>query len=127
MKVYLPFLTLLFALQLKAQTIERQVIASGGAEFVSGNVQLQQTIGEAFISAHENSSASLMEGYQQANVKFVSLNPLSPAEASIFPNPVENWLQIQADIAFDYLRIYDVQGKLVKEQKLNGQTLIELS
>ena len=96
MKKYTFVLFLLFAtLFVKAQ----EVISSQGDTYtnVSGNIDF--TIGEVITFTGSNVENQLTQGFHQTNWSFVSIKDHVPSfNALIFPNPTEDFLNIQASV-----------------------------
>lgn len=46
---------------------------------------------------------------------------------TLFPNPAEDVIQIESPQKIDAIQIYDLQGRLVKSEELNGRTSLNVS
>ena len=120
MKKYTFVLFLLFAtLFVKAQ----EVITSQGDTYtnVSGNIDF--TIGEVVIFTGSNVENQLTQGFHQTNWSFVSIKDHVPSfNALIFPNPTEDFLNIQASV-FEMVSysLYDEVGKLILKGVLSSE------
>ena len=120
MKKYTFVLFLLFAtLFVKAQ----EVISSQGDTYtnVSGNIDF--TIGEVVIFTGSNVENQLTQGFHQTNWSFVSIKDHVPSfNALIFPNPTEDFLNIQASV-FEMVSysLYDEVGKLILKGVLSSE------
>jgi hypothetical protein len=120
MKKYTFVLFLLFAtLFVKAQ----EVISSQGDTYtnVSGNIDF--TIGEVITSTGSNVENQLTQGFHQTNWSFVSIKDHVPSfNALIFPNPTEDFLNIQASV-FEMVSysLYDEVGKLILKGVLSSE------
>lgn len=104
----------LSAVSAAAQSIERQVIASGGGSF-SGSMLVDWTIGETVVATATTGSVILTQGFQQP--PSASLNTKSPDAAGIkaWPNPSPGmvtlaWEQMPGDAA---IQLYNATGALV--------------
>jgi len=127
MKKYTFVLFLLFAtLFVKAQ----EVISSQGDTYtnVSGNIDF--TIGEVITFTGSNVENQLTQGFHQTNWSFVSIKDHVPSfNALIFPNPTEDFLNIQASV-FEMVSysLYDEMGKLILKGVLSSEkTSLEVS
>ena len=120
MKKYTFVLFLLFAtLFVKAQ----EVISSQGDTYtnVSGNIDF--TIGEVITFTGNNVENQLTQGFHQTNWSFVSIKDHVPSfNALIFPNPTEDFLNIQASV-FEMVSysLYDEVGKLILKGVLSSE------
>tara|TARA_B110000285_G_C14942650_1_gene522795 strand:- start:2 stop:466 length:465 start_codon:yes stop_codon:yes gene_type:complete len=120
MKKYTFVLFLLFAiLFVKAQ----EVISSQGDTYtnVSGNIDF--TIGEVITFTGSNVENQLTQGFHQTNWSFVSIKDHVPSfNALIFPNPTEDFLNIQASV-FEMVSysLYDEVGKLILKGVLSSE------
>jgi len=108
---------MVFLTNIRAQSIERQTIASSGAE----SSQLSWTIGEPVSGTYEQGELILTQGYQQA---YYSISQKIEETAinyniKVYPNPVRENLFINIPpSAHSYnLEMYDVTGNKVYEQK----------
>ena len=127
MKKYTFVLFLLFAtLFVKAQ----EVISSQGDTYtnVSGNIDF--TIGEVITFTGSNVENQLTQGFHQTNWSFVSIKDHVPSfNALIFPNPTEDFLNIQASV-FEMVSysLYDEVGKLILKGVLSSEkTFLDVS
>ncbi|NBC56972.1 MAG: T9SS type A sorting domain-containing protein, partial [Bacteroidetes bacterium] len=51
----------------------------------------------------------------------LSTNEFSKNEVSVYPNPVDNLLNISSKTALSQLIIYDIKGKIVSKKSLNQE------
>lgn len=112
--IFLIPIIALSAMTASAQSIERQVIASGGGSF-SGSVLVDWTIGETVVATATTGSVILTQGFQQP--PSASLNTKTPDAAGIkaWPNPSPgmvtlSWEQMPGDAA---IQLYNATGALV--------------
>lgn len=75
-KLYISFLLLLLTFVVKSQSLERKVVASGGATSTSGGITLSFTIGEAIINTASFSGYTLTQGFQQPSIVSVGYDSL---------------------------------------------------
>jgi len=96
----------------------QEVISSQGDSYSYSTGGLDFTIGEVVTSTVSNGEKTLTQGFHQTNWSFVSIeNHFTNYEAIIFPNPTDDFLNIQS-ISFENVNysLFDEMGKLV----LNG-------
>ena len=120
------FLSLLSTLSVSAQ----EVVATQGDSYSNASANIDFTIGEVIIDTGTDSNNDITQGFHQTNWNFVGLEDYAPNyEATIFPNPTEDVLNIRTDM-FDNVTytLYDSQGKLVMQNILSAeQTSIQVS
>ncbi|MBU6325340.1 MAG: T9SS type A sorting domain-containing protein [Bacteroidetes bacterium] len=80
---------------LRAQTLSRSVIASGGNSFSSSSLQADWTIGETVIGSFNGSSLLVNQGFQQGPDAAAS-SVKSPAKGHmhLYPNPSNGILNL---------------------------------
>lgn len=61
-------LSLLCAMSVHAQSIEREVVASGGNTISDGNITLDFTVGELVVSTITDGTTTLTQGFQQGSI-----------------------------------------------------------
>lgn len=116
---------LLFALllaggSLRAQSIERSVIAALGASAEAGNIQLEYTVGEAVVRTLSNEETTLTQGFHQGTLQTTDLQGL-PLEVNykLYPNPVTTdlWLSMDGPNLDFQAIIYNAVGQPVGAQR----------
>jgi hypothetical protein len=118
-----PVIMLLFAFQfLQAQSIQNDVISSGGASVSTATLKMDYTIGEPVIETFSTGGNVLTQGFHQPNITLTSIEkPESLNDIQVFPNPVEDELTIeipaQYESAFIY-RLFDINGKLLVQSSV---------
>lgn len=129
-----------------AQSIDNKVMAGAGKSYVKPTAQLEFTMGEPFVKTLTKTQCSISQGFHQPSLTVVqvvidadgnmeevdgsidtNLRTELPARAEInvYPNPATDYVNItisgeefhQAD-----LHLYDMQGKLVGQMELNGNS-----
>jgi len=126
LKILLIALSLIsYAMTLKAQTLDRVALSSGG---ISSDT-INATIGEIFVFSVSESGISLDAGAQsdQNNTggmtTTVTKTEISKAVLLVYPNPVEDFLNLQINglssetVSF---QVYDATGKLVLQYNSVG-------
>lgn len=121
MKIFFAFiLAALASFHTTAQTIERQVIASGGTS-VTSPVQFDYTIGEIAITPVTVGNLTLTQGFQQPYFVVIPGNSMFPYLV-IYPNPT-NGDAISRFILPSPSRmtisIYNAAGQLLSSEVVN--------
>jgi hypothetical protein len=110
---------------LQAQNLDRVAISSGG---ICSNT-INATIGEIFVFSVSASGISLDAGSQSDEgnsgglITSVSKTEITRSEILIYPNPVDDYLNLQINglssenVSF---QVYDVAGKLIMQQNSVG-------
>lgn len=123
MKKNTPFLGLLLLIAYGSGA--QNVTATSSGEGNVGNMNISYTIGETFISTHQNGNSILTEGFHQ------SINPVTVVEENIlfwtlkvFPNPTTSILQVHfKQVKFENLKISlcDITGRVIQTSRVIGQ------
>ena len=113
------------------QTIQNDVIASGGGHAVTGNIDMEFTIGEPVIETFEETNLTLTQGFHQPSLVLTSIEePDMLTNISIFPNPVSDELSIEipADYSSKILyHLFDINGKLLQSGEFySGSNKLEM-
>ena len=118
MKTIASIFILICPLMALAQSIERDVVASGGAYETSANMSLSYTVGEPVIETKSTSSIVLTQGFQQTNVEPVGIEvPAKNLSISAYPNPTASRVVLELETAKEKevsVQVFDVQGKALK-------------
>lgn len=121
---------LLFSLLTTITVSAQEVVSTQGDSYSNGNGSIDFTVGEVIIDTGTDGTNSLTQGFHQTNWNFLGVEDFAPEfEASIFPNPTEDILNIKTS-KFENVqyKLYDANGKLVLEDKLSSeQTPIQVS
>ncbi len=119
-RLLLFFVGCLFCFTSEAQQLSHDVVSSAGAEFSSGNFQLDWTLGEISTATFTASTITLTEGFQQAEIIFVSTRqPMSSIQITSYPNPFHSNIYIEKDTDKQLkLECMDVLGRLVASAHL---------
>ena len=120
----------LFSLLTTLSVSAQEVVATQGDSYSNAIANIDFTIGEVIIATGTDGTNDLTQGFHQTNWNFVGLEDFAPNyEATIFPNPTEDVLNIQTSM-FENVTytLYDGLGKLVMQDKLSAeQTPIQVS
>ena len=83
--------------QLRAQTLSRSVIASGGSSFSSSSLQADWTIGETVTGSFSSSSLLVEQGFQQGpDAASTHVSRLyNDRQVELFPNPANDILHLR--------------------------------
>jgi len=121
---------MLFSLFATLSASAQEVVSTQGASYSNTSGSIDFTIGEVIIATGTDGTNDITQGFHQSNWNFLGLEDHLPSyEATIFPNPTENVLNIQTS-SFENVTytLYDAQGKLVLQDKLTAdQTPIQVS
>lgn len=99
----------------------QEVISTQGDSYSNSSGQIDFTIGEVVIDTGTDGTNDLTQGFHQTNWNFLGLDDYAPNfEVGIFPNPTENYLNIQTD-SYENVRfiLTDSQGKLIMSDILS--------
>jgi len=114
------FITLLFLVftnsSIKAQTIEKFSIDSGGASTIVGDIQILYTIGEVNIQELSTESIGVSEGfinYSESNTLSIGDLDSKKLDFIIYPNPVVDILNISTNLKIIQLSLFDILGKQI--------------
>lgn len=123
--------TLMLTLLLTTMTVSAQeVIATQGDSYSNGSAKIDFTIGEVVINTGTDGTNDLTQGFHQTNWNFLGVEDHAPNyEATIFPNPTEDVLNIRTS-TFENVTytLYDALGKIVLQDNLSGEeTPIQVS
>ena len=113
-------LLLIFFVSYSATLFSQEVVSSQGDSYTNSGVSLDFTIGEVVTFTGSNVENILTQGFHQTNWSFVNIENHVPSyEAIIYPNPAEDFLNIQASLYEDVSYVlYDEMGKLILQGRL---------
>lgn len=118
--------SLLYATTISAQ----EVVSTQGDSYSNANGSIDFTVGESIINTGTDGTNDLTQGFHQTNWNFLGVEDNAPNyEASIFPNPTSDVLNIKTS-SFENVTytLYDAQGKLVLQSILAAEvTPIQVS
>lgn len=101
----------------QAQSIDRQVVASGGNFTATGNASLSFTIGETAIQYLSASGISVSQGFQQSGAGSTGIHAIRPIDAiiSTYPNPFVRFIEVKSDKKLDNatFQLADINGKSI--------------
>jgi hypothetical protein len=108
----------------------QEVLATQGDSYSNASANIDFTIGEVIVATGTDGTNDLTQGFHQTNWNFLGVEDFAPDyEASIFPNPTSDVLNIRTS-TFENVTytLYDAQGKLVMQDVLSAdQTPIQVS
>lgn len=111
---------LLVSLLISFSSIGQEVISNQGETYSNTNGTIDFTLGEVVINTVSSGTNDITQGFHQTNWSFVGIEDLQPDyEVSVFPNPMETQLLIQAE-KFQGVKyeLFDSKGKIVKQAQL---------
>jgi len=121
---------LLFSLFATITVSAQEVVSSQGDSYSNASANIDFTIGEVVINTGTDGTNDITQGFHQTNWNFVGLEDHAPSyEATIFPNPTEDVLNIRTSMYENVTyTLYDAKGKLVMQDILSAeQTPIQVS
>lgn len=101
----------------------QEVVATQGDSYSNASGNIDFTVGEVIINTETDGTNDITQGFHQTNWNFAGLEDYAPDyEATIFPNPTEEVLNIKTS-AFKNVTytLYDAQGKLVLRNNLSAE------
>ena len=107
---------------------QQSVVTTGGLASGSGGT-LSYSVGQVlYSSTNTNSNGYLIQGVQQPydTTIITGIDPIDGIEISIYPNPVNNFLQINLkDHKLKNLRydLIDLQGRVLQSEKINSNEI----
>ena len=108
----------------------QEVVSTQGDSYSNASGSIDFTLGEVVIVTGTDGNNDLTQGFHQTNWNFLGVEDFAPDyEASIFPNPTSDVLNIRTS-SFENVTytLYDAQGKLVMQNILSAeQTPIQVS
>ena len=120
----------LFSLFATLSVSAQEVVSTQGDSYSNASGNIDFTIGELIIDTGTDGTNDITQGFHQTNWNFVGLDDNDPSyEATIFPNPTEDVLNIKTSM-FENVTytLYDGLGKLVMQDILSAeQTPIQVS
>ena len=120
----------IFSLLASLSVSAQEVVATQGDSYSNASANIDFTIGEVIIAAGTDGTNDLTQGFHQTNWNFLGVEDFAPNyEATIFPNPTEDVLNIRTSM-FENVTytLYDTQGKLVMQDILSAeQTPVQVS
>ena len=109
-----------------AQTTDRSVVASAAGSGKASNISLEWTMGENAVETIFSGNKMYTQGFNQPFLIVTSPGNLitnSPYTISIAPNPIISILNVSIssrNINPVFLRVTDIQGKILVERKANS-------
>lgn len=125
MKYLLVIISVILLSTHNAQSVDLQVIGSVGGSYADSNIEVDYTAGEAVIETVSSGPIVLTQGFHQPGYGLTGLEEVVVnSEISLYPNPVNNELNISFNEINDYsgnvtVNIYDTQGKLMMSEVYN--------
>jgi hypothetical protein len=111
------------------QSVERHVVASAGDYFVTPNLSLSWTLGEAVTETVSNEFMMLSQGFQQGEkITFTTIkDPLARLfDIKVFPNPTSDVVNISINSEMNDIltvQIYSMAGEKVLTEKTSDKNI----
>lgn len=135
---------LLFSLNGLSQNIQpivndtMETLVASGEDASGGSGSVTYSIGQVFYTDMGEFVYNVSQGIQQGELNYTTLsseeNPIEPkTEIFIFPNPTTEYINInmqgyQSDIERSSYLLYDLQGRLIKQDKvMQSETQINVT
>ncbi len=101
----------------------QEVVSVQGGSYSNSSGFIDFTIGEVVIATGTNGTQDITQGFHQTNWNFLGVKDHNPDyTASVFPNPSEEVLNIQASKHKNVkYTLYDAMGKNVAKGDLAGE------
>jgi hypothetical protein len=110
---------------MQAQKLTPEVICAGSGTITNGVTNIYWTIGETIVSTMQSGNNQLSNGFQQSNYIITAIkNNTVQYDIKLFPNPTTDLLNLQikvSQIKDAHFQLLDVQGKIIKEDKLQNE------
>jgi hypothetical protein len=96
-----------------SQQIGSSLLCSGGEAFVAANQSIEFAIGEIATETWHSGANTITQGFFQGTADNANNieDFIKSANIRIYPNPARSQLTVKCDIAPEYIRIIDMQGR----------------
>jgi hypothetical protein len=116
------------------QNTSPSVISSSGNSYNNGGVNMDYTLGEIVVETFQPTVTPLpltytilTQGFHQGILKVTTSVENIAIETKVYPNPTTQYLIIELEKSVDAdLLVYDINGRLVLQDKLIDQSRKEL-
>lgn len=110
-----------------AQSIERQVIASGGEAMSNTTGSIEFTLGEPVIQTMNNVSvnSTLTNGFHQTTISVTQVSEnLNSVGLRVFPNPANELVHVMFNEVQKngLIELFDMSGRLVQSHIINDRS-----
>lgn len=111
----------LVAVVINAQSIERSVVGSAGSFIDNGSLSINSTVGEVAVATFSAGSFVLIQGYQQSQESFSSVNQKQiDVSYKLYPNPTKGLAKLELNAGNNpvnlVVSVYGEDGKLVNSK-----------
>ncbi len=99
-----------------AQSIFPSVLSSGQIEGQIQDIHITSTVGQLITPTAIANDFIVTQGFQQPNLEVLtSIQALTRLDdqVKVFPNPCKEFIQIESNLAFTHIELYDVGQKRV--------------
>ena len=126
MKNILTLLIFTLPFLLNAQSIERQVVASGGSFTSTANLQVSSTVGEVITATSSSANIILTQGFQQTSKEDESVSIKETTlglTINAFPNPTSEVVNLEIDAQKPLVLELEMVDMLGKKHQLSNSKL----
>lgn len=104
----------------------QELISNSGGYYSNSSGSLAWSVGEAIISTISDGTDTLTQGFHQSRFEITSISENTEENFNIqfFPNPVEDYFNIQienSDISNFSFVLYDSHGKILCNEKITDK------
>ena len=119
-------LFLCFPIFIFGQVTTPTVITNSGGTFSNSSIVMDFSIGELAVQTLQNNEI-LTQGFHQGDLKVTTAIFNLGIKTKIYPNPTTNFIivELEKNVNAD-IKVYDVNGKIVIEDKLNDENQKQL-
>jgi len=111
----------------KSQTINQELISSGGNSFNNSNYQLDWSIGESVTETCNTGDYLLTQGFHQNTLDVTIIENLaSEINLTVYPNPANDFILISFNDEKFYLKqgviltLIDSEGKILQKKRISN-------
>jgi len=138
MKTIYIFITCFMVMKLNAQQITPKAIPAGGTSATAGSITIEYAIGEPAGNSLSTSNNIITQGvlqpmssntnFNNSNITLAKLPEAKNISIKAWPLPAVNNINIIAEgIGQDVLLVYDINGKLVQQLRINNKTALQIT
>ena len=122
MKKFFTIIFFVLIINVNAQSLQRQTIASIGAYTLDNGTLIRQTIGQSYGTTSDYSNdIRFNPGFQQPLFRVETIHSTININISVFPNPATNQVTIKSSNVLKnvMLQIISINGQQLMDEKIN--------